>query len=250
MKIIGSQAAATVLVLPLDDVRPIQGIAPQQIIDVLAPRYKFVTRPRATGTSPLLGRFPINIAGTSASAASPQMLFQMSLTLQNGMATVGERKILITRLDVFPDVSRIVVQTITTDEGDIVLDDISSVLEGACGFRNLKEFATRQYLSNCIIQFEKSIEEYVSTLGAIQKIIGPALKAATGIDHEPQIERIGFAFDPMLLPASKAQTLGFVLERRIESPFSENRYLSGAPLRTNDHLQVLEQIGGVLEGKR
>jgi hypothetical protein len=178
------------------------------------------------------------------------MFFQMPLTLQNGMAIIGEKKIIITRLDVFTDVSRIVVQTVTTDEGDIVLDDISSVLEGACGFRNLKEFTTRQYVSNCIVQFEKSIEEYISALSEIQKIISPALKAATGIDQEPQVERIGFAFDPTLLPASKAQTLGFILERRIESPFSENRYFSGAPLRTNDHIRVLEQIGRALEGKR
>jgi hypothetical protein len=170
MKIIGSQGAAVVLVLPLDDVRPVQGVTPQQIVDVLAPRYNFATRPRAVGASPALGRFPMGAGsptGAAASAASAQLLIQMPLTLQNGTKKIGEKIILVPRLDVFHDVSRIIVYTITSDDGDIILDDIISVLDGVCNFRNLKEFATRQYLSNCIVQFEKGIEEYVSVLSDI-----------------------------------------------------------------------------------
>jgi hypothetical protein len=250
MKILGSLAAVTVLILPLDDVRPIQGVTPQQIIDVLAPKYRFAARPRSAGASPLAGRLPLSATAGATGPTTMQMLIQMPLTLQNGTATIGEQNILISRLDVFPDVSRIIVQTVTTDEGDVIMDDICSVLEGAYGFRNLKELSTRQYVSNCLVQFEKAIEEHVKVLRDIQKILSPALKSATGINEEPQIERLGFSFDPTLIPASKAQAMtGFVIERRVEHAYSENRYVSGAPLRTKDLIRVMEQIGAVVEGK-
>lgn len=251
MKILGSLAAVTVLVLPLDDVRPIQGITPQQIIEILAPKYRFAARPRVAGASSLAGRLPLNATAAPGSASGPatmQMLVQMPLTLQSGTAVIGEQNILISRLDVFPDVSRIIVQTVTTDEGDIIADDICSVLEGVLGFRNLKELSTRQYISNCLVQFEKGIEQYLQVLRDIQNILSPALKSATGISEELQIERIGFSFDPTLLPASKTQAAtGFTMERRIEHPFSENRYVSGAPLRTKDLNRVMEQIGELIE---
>jgi hypothetical protein len=51
MRILGSQAGGAVLVLSLDDVRPIQGVTPQQIVDMLAIRYKFAARPRAASAS-------------------------------------------------------------------------------------------------------------------------------------------------------------------------------------------------------
>jgi hypothetical protein len=256
MKILGSQMSGAALVLPMDDVRPIQGITPQQIIDVLAPRYKFTTRPRPGAPAPTILGGALGATGaTGAVGIAPgspgmQMLFQMPLTLHNGTATFEEKNILISRIDVLRDVSRIIVQTITTDEGDLVLDDISTVLEGACGFRNLKEFAKRQYVSNLLVQFDRNIEEASAVLGEIQKILTPALQEATGVtNQEPKLERMGFAFDPTLIPASKDQVLGFILERRIQHAFSENRYFSGAPLRTSDHIRVIEQIGAVLERK-
>jgi hypothetical protein len=250
MKILGPLAAVTVLVLPLDDVRPIQGITPQQIIEVLAPKYKFATRPRVAGASPLAGRLPLSATATAGATgpATMQMLIQMPLTLQNGTATFGEQNILISRLDIFPDVSRIVVQTVTTDEGDIIADDICSVLEAVFGFRNVRELSTRQYVSNCLVQFEKGIEERLQVFRDIKKILSPALQSATGINEEPQFERIVFSFDPTLIPASKTQlATGFTMERRVEHPYSENRYVSGAPLRTNELNRVMEQLGELIE---
>jgi hypothetical protein len=220
----------------------------------MQPRYKFATRPRPGAPAPtILGgglgsTGAIGAIGTAIGTPAVQMLFQMPLTLQNGTATIGEKNILISRIDVLRDVSRIVVQTITTDEGDLVLDDISTVLEAVCGFRNLKDFATRQYVSNVIVRFERNVEDSIGVLGEIQKILTPALQAATGItNQEPKLERIGFAFDPTLIPASKEQLTSFNLERRLQHPYSENRYFSGAPLRTGDHIRVLEQIGAILE---
>lgn len=244
MKIIGAQQAGSILILPLDDVRPMQGIIPQQIIDVLAPKYKFANRPRPGPGRSLLG------TGFSAPGNPVQFVIPAPLTLQNGVAAIDDKNIAISRLDVMPDVSRIVVQTVTTEEGDLILDDVSSVLEGACGFRNAKTLATRQHISTVVVQFEKNLEDQIGVLREIQKIISPAMQSENGVNREAEFERIAFAFDPTQLPASQVgQVNGFVLERRAEHPFSENRYFSAAPLRTGDHIKVLEQIGALLEGK-
>jgi hypothetical protein len=256
MKIIGSQTAASVLTLSLDDVRPAQGIAPQQVIEVIAPRYQFATRPRPGTPAQFLAPFGLPgalgaAAAMGALASAPggmPMFMQPPLVLQNGIATIDETKIPIPRIEIAQDVSRIGLQTITTDEGDLILNDLISVMEGACGFRNIKEFSKRHYGSSVIIQFEKGIEDYIGIIGEIQQIISPALKLASELDQEAKIERIGFGFDPSLVPASKAPIQGFLLERRNDRPFNENRYFSSAPLRTSDHIRVLQQIGMLLEG--
>jgi len=245
MKIIGPQLAASVLTIPLDDVRPVQGITPQQIVDVVVPRYGFPARPRAMPPSP----FHVPASPGVAGAPIAQMMIQVPTILRNGVANIGEQKIVIVQLDVMPDVSRIVVHTVTTDEGDVVLDDLVVLLEAACGFRNLKQFTSRLYVSNIIAQFDKGLEDYIPMFKKIQEILTTPMRSSTGINEDVKIERLAFAFDPLLISAVKSQNnLGnFVLERRQERPFSENRYFSSAPLRTTDHIQILEKIAAALE---
>ena len=252
MKIIGADAAASVLILPLDDVRPAHGVTAQQVIDSLVAKYKFASKPRAVGGVPIgFGGGP-SISAPSSGVPAIQMLFQMALSLQNGIAEINdEQTIIIARIDVLRDLSRIIVQTITTEEGDLVLNDVSTMLESTFKFRNLKDLTARQYVSNVVIQFEKGIEDHITLLREIQNIISPAMKRANQVNQEVGLERIVFTFDPTQLPASKSGQVGsFILERRIQHPYSDNRYFSSAPLRTREHIDVLEQIGTLLEGQR
>lgn len=238
MRIIGSHLANTVLNLPLDDVRPRQGVALQQIADAIGRRYNFAVSPRPN--VPQLLNLPM--AGVHVGS------FQVPFAFQNGTATIGDTTIPISRLDVAGDLSVIVVHTVTTEEGDIILDDIVQMLESDFGFRDVRTLARRNYGSNVILQFEEGIEDYIKVIADIQRIIGPLMMRSIGIESEPKIERLVFAFDPALVPAAKAPFVSaFTIERRVGHPFSENRYFSSAPLRTADHIRALEEIGRLLQ---
>ena len=54
---------------------------------------------------------------------------------------------------------------------------------------------------------------------------------------------ISFGADPI----SKAQHPPFKLERDIQAPFEHNRYFSSAPLPTDEHLTLLEQLESLLK---
>ena len=125
----------------------IQGITPKQVIDTIAVKYQFANRPRP---NPVFAPFgiPGGAMGAAAVAGGMQVMVQAPMTLQNGVARIGEQQIPISRMDLTQDISQIAVHTITTDEADMVLDDLTDLLEAACGFRNIKETAKRQYASN------------------------------------------------------------------------------------------------------
>ena len=49
------------------------------------------------------------------------------------------------------------------------------------------------------------------------------------------ILRMAFAVDPTKIPALR--NTQFFIERRLQAPYSENRWFSGAPIQTEEHLR-------------
>jgi hypothetical protein len=258
MKIIGTHLAGVGLTLPLDDVRPLAGVTPQQVTDLLGAKYAFAMRPRANAPRMLgfqLGAPPFVFPGGpiafSGVPAGVTANVHMPITMQNGTFSIEDRKIAIVRMDIAFDLGGLAVQTGSTEDGDLIIDDVVISLEGALGFRNINAFARRNYTSNVIVRFEKSLSEIVSFLGELCKIISPIMRGALEVEQEVDVERLAFSFDPLQLPAGKIEAganASFVLERRVNAPYKENRYFSSAPLRTADHVRVLEQIGALIEG--
>ena len=60
-----------------------------------------------------------------------------------------------------------------------------------------------------------------------------------------EIVGVGWGFDAS---QSKQLITPFRVERLAEMPFSEKKYYSGAPLRTSDHIQVINDLEAALKG--
>lgn len=63
------------------------------------------------------------------------------------------------------------------------------------------------------------------------------------LEYEPAV--ISITFDQQL---TKLGTAPFTIQRREGAPFEENKYFSSAPLRTNQHLEMLEAFELAMSG--
>jgi hypothetical protein len=171
-------------------------------------------------------------------------------SFHNGKIMVGAKEVAIIRLDFIPQTGFLGLVTHTTEDGDAVLDDLSKLLESDFGFRNIRKYSERYYISNLIVEFGAEMESYINKIAAIQKIINPAMKERLGFNEDVKFERMTFGFDPTLVPMAKAQFIaGFTLERRLNSPYKDNRFFSSAPLTTKEHTRLLKEIGALIEGE-
>ena len=66
----------------------------------------------------------------------------------------------------------------------------------------------------------------------------------TGKDLPIHIARLDFGFDPG--EVAGLRPANFLLERRITVPYTENRFISEAPLATDDHIALLESLERLL----
>jgi hypothetical protein len=98
----------------------------------------------------------------------------------------------------------------------------------------------RGYTSGLIVEFERAAESSLDKLNQINKLLSDAIHSAYGWTYEYNLQRLAFAVDPKLLPQFR-QTQ-FYIERSLNTPYADNRYYSGAPLSTEEHIKLLETI--------
>jgi hypothetical protein len=125
-------------------------------------------------------------------------------------------------------------------------DDSKDILERALSWGE-KEFGLAYrpgmikrwaYVSN--VTFHSDLPLLASVSGPLQKLsLGTtnALAEAIGerLDYEPTV--ITLTHDQL---ARKYGLAGFTIQRRVDAPFSDNKYFSEAPLPTQTHIHLLE----------
>lgn len=140
----------------------------------------------------------------------------------------------------------VVVETSTsTDASETILHDMLNWGAESFGLSNRPSLITRRnYVSELVFSSEMLlpiISPKLRTLGA--KIT--ALVSGYLGDSLP-FETVGvtLAFDST---QSKQLFTPFQIQRLAETPFSEKKYYSGAPLKTSDHIQLLNELEATLK---
>lgn len=136
----------------------------------------------------------------------------------------------------------------------IVVDTFSSTLEGDLFAQDLLASAAREfglaydddtirkrlYLSELIVRSDFSLDAINPRLAAFAARVGDALPE--GLRTQFRIAGISFWSEPNDAGIHRV----FTLERQLGKTFSEHRYYSQAPLPTNEHLRLLEELEQVL----
>lgn len=165
-------------------------------------------------------------------------------SLQQGEFQVTEEIFKSVDLGIYSDGLVATTQS-TSDDSEHFL---TNLLELAC-----KEFSLtfepsmlrrKMYLSEINVQIDGSLGRLNPKLDEFARKISSAFTLGDGVGF--QVSGISFAADQLTLPLSKTLFSAFALDRKIGAPFSENRYWSKAPLPTNKHLELLQELEKLL----
>ncbi len=102
---------------------------------------------------------------------------------------------------------------------------------------------SKLYLSELYVQTKKSLNSLNPKLSAFAKHLTSLI---VGHEHHPiAFETSGLSF--WTDPGIGSPPGSFRFERVIDVPFNTNRYYSSAPLQTDAHLKMLEELENILK---
>jgi hypothetical protein len=223
MKLINTEQARVVRLVPLEDIRPQGGTHITTALRKVTERYEFVY-------SPDLRRPWEDIE-------------KEGFKFRVGKMIHGNNEVSVGEFALYSD--GLVVTTFTTDEGELFLTDLTAWAKKELGFRDLNPARVRTlYLSNVIVEFESSPNSLVNKFSLLSETLTTVLQKTYGIETPVQLSQFGMNIDRT---SSVVPNIGhFSLERRVNQPYSTNRFFSSAPLKTKDHLAFLETMESTL----
>ena len=133
----------------------------------------------------------------------------------------------------------------STDVCDAFLDDITGWLEREFEQRGHEKPLTRAYVSQVEVYSDIDLGAAFQEMHVIGRSLQENLRLYSPASPQFEVSSIRMQIAPpddpqALIPAQ------FIFERRADSPFSDNLYFSSAPVRTADHVKILDELEGVL----
>lgn len=221
MKLVGHVNAIASLREAIEEYGPEQGATQNEIIETVRAAYGFQSYPQ-------LGPEP---------AYAPQLLFL------NGRYTKGDTSFAIAQLVMEPNGDT--VATVTTDQAETFLRDLTATLDRELGFRFGASPKPMSFVSNVVVEFEDALENHIVVLKRITNLVASALPG-----REPLgLKRLAMGVPNLRVPTNQIETIestDFIIERRAGTAFDQNRYYCSAPMKSADHIRLLEQIEGIL----
>jgi len=217
MKIVAQESARITVLFPLEEVVPLSGFNGLEAINKIQQRYEFLKVP-----DPGVSREEIAKTGYKFGTGQIQL---------NGTKGV------IVQLGIFSD--GISADAQDSEIAEKFLIDIIRYLQSDFSFR---PFATepRWFFHNqMVVEFKNSPAGLIASFGKISDAISKYLDRNYKTHVPMSFFRLDLQVDKNIVPEPAPK---FILERRVGIAFEKERYYSSAPLRTVDHIALLEEI--------
>ncbi|OAF06677.1 hypothetical protein AYJ54_19335 [Bradyrhizobium centrolobii] len=104
----------------------------------------------------------------------------------------------------------------------------------------IKESGVKAFISQLEVVTNVDLEKHLQKIDSVAALIGQSLKSYGQPVGLYQMSGIKLHYDSAATPVPRPPE--FVFERRAGEPYSTNQYFSSAPLRTADHMRVLNQL--------
>ena len=215
MKVVTTEGGRILDLVPLEEFRPPQGVYLPDFVSAIAARYSFAS-------------VPSNLTEAAKSGAK----------FETGKFMLDGSPVAIKELAVYSD--GLICEAHDTRFADLVLDDFLKWATDTFKLQERLSPVRRTYTSALVCIFEKSVEFGLGKLSTVCDLLSKALSDAYGWKYQYNLNRLAFTVDPMAIP--HLRSTNFIIERRLQVPYSENRYFSIAPLKTEEHVKLLETI--------
>jgi hypothetical protein len=220
MKFVSANFGQVLYQIQMDEVRPSSGHDYLMAAQAISQRYHFSEVP-----------------------TDFKVVLEKGLVFSNGAIALNRHlPIQVTSLGIYND--GILINTMNTDDADLLLEDFIIWATQTFGLRQLISLPRKIYSSNVVVDFEHSIDPLIKGISEIMKLFNESLLKCSGHEFDLHVARLAIGADPYVIRFPAQGT--FFIEPRGGLPVSEHRYFSGAPLTTSLHLKLLEQIERLL----
>lgn len=227
MRVKSNLQGRAVVLINLDELLPQQGLHAPDAIPLITMRYGFIQAPSLSD--------------------SIQKFREDGFKFEAGKLAPAGQELAIQDFTIWPD--GVVVNAYTTQGAETFIDDFLTWGKEMFGFRATPAALTKRiYLSQLVIEFDYSIASKLLTLHPIFNAFNEVLQKTYGEELPPtEITTMRFDYDHAVAPLAFRVLSHFVLERRENHRFAEdNVFFSQAPLRTEDHANLLEDFERLL----
>lgn len=217
MNIVSYDLAKATLLFPLEEISPLRGINNARIVNDIVNKYQFAKYPNIDMPREELGK--------------------TGLKFENGIFMEGQ--INITEFSIFSD--GIVVGARTTDEAESFIADMLLWVRQTYGFREFMSTPVSRFISQIVVEFNKRLLKLLRDSNEIVNLVSKRISDIYEEKITLDLARVDLDFDklgtksPLIVPR-------FIIERRPGAVFERERYYCFAPLRTRDHVSILEEI--------
>ena len=147
--------------------------------------------------------------------------------------------------------------SLTVFRDGVVAESASNTDHATAFLEDLREFAieigysmpqsssiTRGFTSDLVLESDAVLLAINPKLLPLIQFVQSRLVSLDGKPREFEFSRISFSSEDLGKPFAPVP---FTFERRLEQPFSANRYYSEAPLQTDEHIELLNMLEGILK---
>ncbi len=214
MKVISQESCRVTILFPLEEVIPLEGMNGPEAITKIQQRYEFLKAP-----DPAMTR---------------EDAIKTGYKFGTGQIPENRKKSIITEFAIYND--GIVADAKNSEIAEAFLRDIIHFMQSEFEFREFTTEPKTHFWNQLVVEFEKPLGRLFPSLGRISGAISRHL----GDDVSLNLARFDLQTEMPVADGGPAPK--FILERRVGIPFKNERYHSSAPIRTKDHVAVLEEI--------
>jgi hypothetical protein len=223
MRVIAFDTARVTVLFPIEEVMPLGGvIAPDTVNEVIS-RYNFAKGPD-------LG-------------LSREELQKIGLKFENGQYNVQGQTAPIVSFVIFLD--GVVIDASKTDDAEEFWDDLCKWLIAQKKFRDFTISPARRFVSQIVTEFDTPLSKLINGFDDLTRLVSDRMAPIYDAQIKLGLARVDLEFD-RLSERSSLIIPRFIIERRANIEFSRERYYCSAPLRTKNHVEVLQQIEGAI----
>lgn len=146
---------------------------------------------------------------------------------------------LIDHLQIY-ELAAVAITSTSTEDSDFFLDDAAEWAMKTFDVTITEITSTRMYVSQLEVEFEKPLPDLLPVLRQTAEMINDLRLTYSASPLKYSLTGLTISYDPY--EAKAPAPTNFMIDRRVGFPHDKNLFFCQAPLKTEDHIRLLEEF--------